>query len=431
MDRSESFIMNKKGLYLLAFLFLSSLPGAFARDQIINLTVHYKSIEFAGKSVRAIAVNDQIPAPMLRFKEGDRVTIHVHNQLDKETTIHWHGLLVPWNMDGVEHISQLPIPAGGSFQYQFTIKQSGTYWYHAHAGFQEQQGLYGGIIIDPSTQSPYKYTKDYVIVLSDWSNSQPEQIFANLKKDGDYYSPRFPLQPSLARFIQDYNQATSEQQQKLLADYKMMQHMRMSIYDISDVAYDAFLLNGKTLPNPWTAQVQLGDIVRLRFIGAAGSTIFRVKIPGASMQIVHIQGNDVIPNKVDDFVIAPGETYDVLVKIDKTSPYIIYAESADTLGAAYGALVTHPQENINYKQITPFPTPEPVTMGHGTMNPVMAENSHSHMMAEMHATSHGSSDSGPFQTIGTKYQDLKSPHQTNDPDKPVQIIKMVLSGYMD
>ncbi|MHB1948625.1 MAG: multicopper oxidase domain-containing protein, partial [Gammaproteobacteria bacterium] len=267
-------IVKPKSIWWIALFFLNLffVPNGFAANRTVNLTVSYKTVYFAGTARKAIAVNDQIPAPTLHFKEDDHVTINVYNHLDKNTAIHWHGILVPWQMDGVEGISQKGIPSGGVFHYQFTLHQAGTYWYHAHAGLQEQQGLYGAFLIDP-TQSPnYRYTKDYVVVLSDWSNTAPEQILANLKKEGDYYSPRFPLQPSLVKFIHDYRKASREEREKLVDDYKMMQQMRMSIYDISDVAYDAFLLNGQPKSNPWTAPVKIGDVVRLRFMGAGGST---------------------------------------------------------------------------------------------------------------------------------------------------------------
>ncbi|WP_154699399.1 multicopper oxidase domain-containing protein, partial [Legionella pneumophila] len=327
----------------------------------VNLVVAYKTVNFAGKLRRAIAVNGQIPAPTLHFKEGDDVTINVYNHLDEGTSIHWHGLLVPWQMDGVDGVSQKPIPPGGVFHYRFKLHQRGTYWYHAHAKVQEQEGLYGTFIIDPPNPPSYHYTKDYVVVLSDWSNTRAEQVLANLKKDGDYYGPRFPLQPSLMKFLHDYRKASPEERKKLIADYKMMQQMRMSIYDLSDVAYDAYLLNGHPKSHPWTAPVKVGDRVRLRFIGAGASTIYRVKIPDAKVEMVHIQGNDVSPYPIEDFWIAPGETYDILVTIQKNKPYIIYAESIDTLGKAYGALVTHPNQVVNYQHVTPFPEPLPVT----------------------------------------------------------------------
>ena len=373
------FFTKKRNLS--AFILLSFFVAfsVFAENRTVNLTVGYKTVNFSGKSVQAIAVNDQIPAPTLHFKQGDHVTINVCNNLDKGTTIHWHGILVPWQMDGVEGVTQKAIPPGGVFHYEFTLEQAGTYWYHAHANTQEQDGLYGAFIIEPFNKPNYKYAKDYVVVLSDWSNAKGEQVLRNLKKEGDYYSQRFPLQPSLMKFLYDYRKATDPERKNIIDDYKMMQQMRMSIYDLSDVAYDAYLLNGQPEDCPWTAPVKVGDIVRLRFIGAAGSTIYRVKIPGAKMQMVHVQGNDVKPYMIDDFSIAPGETYDVLVKIQKDMPYIIYAESIDTLGKVFGALVTSPDKPIDYHKVAPFPEPEPVTrlmmanmmksgMDHGSMN---------------------------------------------------------------
>jgi FtsP/CotA-like multicopper oxidase with cupredoxin domain/uncharacterized protein involved in copper resistance len=386
--------------------------NAVAEVVSVNLSVGYKEINFAGKTVQALAINNQIPAPTLHFKQGDTVNLYVYNHLNEKTAIHWHGLIVPWQMDGVEGITQQGISPGGMFHYQFVLHQSGTYWYHAHAGFQEQQGLYGAFIIDPRKPSPYHYTKDEAVVLSDWSNTCPNKIFANLKKDGDFYSPKFPLQPSLVKFIHDYRNSTPAQRKQLIENYIMMQSMRMSIYDLSDVAYDAFLLNGRSRSNPWTAVVKVGDVVRLRFIGAAGSTIYRIKIPGTSMQIVQVQGNDVKPYSVKDFTLAPGETYDVLVKIAKNSPYIIYAESADTLGSAVGILLTYPNESVNYQSVTPFPEPSPVTMMSYDM--LMSGMDHNAM------------------TMNTKYQQLMAVVPTNDPHKPVsQIIHMRLSGYMD
>jgi FtsP/CotA-like multicopper oxidase with cupredoxin domain/uncharacterized protein involved in copper resistance len=439
-------------IFIITFFYV--LLG-YADNVLVNLVVSYKTVNFTGKSVQALAINHQIPAPTLHFKQGDTVTINVYNHLDVGTAIHWHGLIVPWQMDGVEGVTQKAIPPGGIFSYHFKLHQSGTYWYHAHAGFQEQQGLYGAFIVDPPKSPSYKYTKDYPIVLSDWSNTNPNKIFANLKKDGDYYSPRFPLQPSLTHFIQDYRKATPEKCQQLIDDYKMMQQMRMSIYDFSDVAYDAFLLNGRPPSQPWTTSVKVGDVVRLRFIGAGGSTIFHVKIPGAVMQIIHVEGNDVRPYDVKDFTIAPGETYDVLVKIKKNAPYIIYAESTDTLGAAVGALMTDPNELINYKEIEPFPEPESVTRemmtnmmsgitNHNESNSMTmvgnmnmdSENSHNMKSMPTEPSIIGDVISPPTSTqavtTGTKYQNLIASVKTNDPRKSIAgIIRMQLFGYMD
>lgn len=350
--------------FSISFLSISffNVEVCFAAHRSVDLAIGHKAVNFAHKiSHQAIAVNDQIPAPTLHFQKGDYVTINVCNNLDEGTTIHWHGVLVPWQMDGVEGVTQKAIMPGETFQYQFTLHQSGTYWYHAHAGAQEQQGVYGAFIINPAESPAYQYTKDYVIVLSDWSNTSGDGVLRNLKKDGEYYSPKFPLQPSLMKFVHDYRKSAQEEKKLLLEDYKMMQQMRMNIYDISDVAYDAYLLNGQTKSCPWTATVKVGDVVRLRFIGASGSTIYQVKIPETKMKIVHIQGNDVMPYEIDNFSIAPGETIDVLVTIKKDKPHIIYAESIDTRGFAVGGLITHPDQEINYCSVKPFAEPKPVT----------------------------------------------------------------------
>lgn len=436
---------------------------ALAENRTIDLKVDYKTINFSGKKTVALAVNDQIPGPTLHLKQGEHVTINVHNHLDKGTTIHWHGVLVPWQMDGVLGVSQTAIEPGCSYHYEFTVEQSGTYWYHAHASTQEQDGIYGAIIIDPIQQPKYKYTKDYVIVLSDWSNVKGEQVFANLKKDGDYYSQRFPLQPSLVKFAHDYRNADTEERKNIIKDYKMMQKMRMSLYDLSDVAYDDYLLNGQSKDCPWKAAVKIGDTVRLRFIGGASSTIYRVKIPGEIMEMVHVQGNDVDPYPVEDFSIAPGETYDVLVKIKTNRPHIIYAESIDTLGKAYGALVTNSDQYIPYQEVLPFPEPKPVTrtmMSHMSHMPNMlkSEMHHGGMSGhkgamsghnEMNKMSGKTDHSMPTEptiigdtitipkstkmiTKGTKYQNLIAAVETNNPNKPVDgVIKMELFGYMD
>lgn len=375
----------------ICFLFLL-INSAYAAHRIINLTVGYKTVNFTGIPAQAIAVNNQIPAPTLHFKEGDQVTINVYNHLNVGTSVHWHGLLVPWQMDGVTGINQTAIPPGGSFQYQFTLYQSGTYWYHAHKGFQEQQGLYGGIIIAPPKIPPYHYNKDFVVVLSDWNNASPTQVYANLKKEGDYYTSRFPLQPSLMKFLHDYRQTSPEERKQLINDYKKMQQMRMSIYDFSDIAYEAYLLNGRTFKNPWTASVHVGDVVRLRFINAGGSTIYNVKMPQTQMNIVQVDGNNVKPMAVNRFSFAPGETYDVLVEIKKPHPYIIYAESIDTLGHVVGALTTMPHQPVNYQIVKPFPEPLPITRE--MMNNMMSSNMSHQSMTSMNKSMNKSMNHG-------------------------------------
>lgn len=418
--------------------------NAIAQHRVVNLHLGKKEMIWNGKTSYPLAINDSIPAPTLRFTEGDHVTINVHNHLDEGTSIHWHGVLLPWYMDGVEGVTQDPILPGDTFSYQFTLKQSGTYWYHAHSGFQEQQGIYGAFIIAPKEPSTYSYNRDFVVVLSDWIQEDPMRVLSHLKADGDYYTPRFPLQPSLFKFLSNYFSSDQPHRQELIDTYLMMQNMRMSIYDLSDVGYDAYLLNGRTHDAPWTESVSVGDIVRLRFIGAGGSSIYRIKIPDHTFQIVHIQGNDVEPQNAESFTLAPGETVDILLKITEDKPYTIYAESSDMRGKVCGILRTNDKQECACYNITPFPEPLPVGHsghqghaghsgheGHMEHRDYAEHNGHEMHHHDNHVSSHmhdGSIDSP--KSTGTKYGDLKSLTETNDPQKPVEAIRMELYGYM-
>lgn len=450
--------LHKKSILcsiILLFLFFYPLLSSAQTEKIVNLVVAYKTVNFTGKFARAISINNQVPGPTLHFKQGDCVTINVYNHLDEGTAIHWHGVLVPWQMDGVEHVTQRAIPAGGCFQYKFKLLQAGTYWYHAHAGLQEQEGLYGAFIIDPLVQQKYEYHKDYVVILSDWNNAPADRVFANLKKDGEYYASEFPLAPSLIKFLYDYNKATFCERKELLKDYKSMQTMRMGLYDLSDVSYDAYLLNGHGRCQPWRGQVCVGDIVRLRIINAGSSTIYRLKIPGNIMQVVQVDGNDVRPFCQNDFFIAPAETYDVLVKIKDTCPAVIYAESIDTLGKAYGALVVNPYQPLDLLAIEPFPEPKPVTREmRANMMAGMSDMHKNHAMHHLSTKSvmQHQEDNKPMPTeptivgdaiccptnkqlaeltTGTKYQNLIAAVPTNNPRRTVDaVIKMELYGYM-
>ena len=429
-------LFAKLARYCVTAILVLFLPcSILAQNKIVNLSIAYKIVNFTGKKVKAIAINNQIPGPTLHFKEGDTVTINVHNHINRGTTLHWHGLIVPWRMDGVPGVSQQPIPPGGVFHYHFKLQQFGTYWYHAHKGFQEQEGVYGAIIIDPAKPTSRHSKKDAVIVLSDWSNTRPEQIYANLKKEGDFYAIEKPLQPSLSQFFRDYHGAkTVKEKQTIFNAYKMMQTMRMSIYDLSDVAYDAFLLNGHSNKIPWTKQVKVGDTVRLRFIDAGASSLFHVKIPHRPMQIVAVDGNDIKPYSVNSFLIAPGETFDVLVKITHSLPSIIYAESIDTSGAAIGALITQPNQFVNYKSVAPFPKPAPLMMHHN-MDMSGGEHQGHEMTSSMSNMGHEKMSTMtltmPPKSTKTKYDNMASLIKTNNPNVPVTVINMTLGGYMD
>lgn len=444
-----------KNLIILILTCLT-ISNTFADDKYIDLDVAYKNTCIGGVIRRAIAVNQQIPGPTLRFQEGDKVTIRVHNSLNEGTAIHWQGILLPWQMDGIDGLSQLAIAPGETFTYQFTLKQAGTYWYHAHKGLQEQLGLYGAFIVDPKTKPAYKYDRDHAIVLSDWSNTYPDKILKNLKKTGDYYSARLPIQPSLQRFLRDYHRAKPDEKRLVLEDYLTMQHTRLNFYNFSSVAYDAFLLNGRPNSHPWQAQVKVGDTVRLRFIGAASGTIFNIKIPNTFMQLIQVQGNDIKPIKLKKLSIAPGETYDVLVKIKDSKAKIIYAESLDKRGKALGALVTNNSTPVDYKKVRPFPTPKPLTRimtTNLTANKPIQKPGMSKAEREKQALKVLTSNKSilnipldlnlmedkiepPTQNLTTsdttKYQNIVSKNPTNNPHKAIEgTINLELFGYME
>ncbi len=414
------------------------VPSLYAQTKTVDLTVAYKEVTLADKKITAIAVNGQIPGPTLHFEEGDDVVIRVHNQLKVGTAVHWHGLLVPWRMDGVENLTQKPIPPRGEFSYHFKIKQSGTYWYHAHADLQEQQGLYGALIIDPKTPSPYHYNKDFPIVLSDWSNENPDTIYKNLKQNGDFYSGSAPLQPTLHKFLKDLSGKTKVEKAQVWKAYWDMQISRMSMYDLSDVHYDAFLLNGKTQQQPWQQFVKVGDTVRLRLIAAGASTVFKIKIDNEPLEVVEVQGNDVKPFEVKEITLAPGQTIDVLFKIKEKKPYTIYAESLDTSGYAVGILNPTATKITQVPVVTPFPPPKPMNMAGMNMSDMgqnMPEKSMPGMDQNMPAMKHDMSamDSDAMampenNDEAAQWQALKP---TNDPNKPVTVLTMRLGGYMD
>ncbi len=418
---NRKLLLCGKALLIVLLLFSHFV---FAKNRRVDLNLTYTTVNFTGKPVRAIAINGQVPGPTLHFREGDNVSIVVHNHLTEGTSAHWHGIILPWRMDGVAYVTQWPTMPGKSYNYHYTLKQYGTYWYHSHFYLQEQAGMYGAYIIDPLHQRLH-YNKDFVVVLGDWINKRPRTVYANLKMSGDYYSPKFPLQPSLFHFIRSYSKADKAQKRHVLKAYTTMQFSRMSPYDISDIAYDAFIINGHSNLDPWTAPVKVGDVVRLRFIGAGASTFFHIKIPGVNLKVVNVDGNDVRPYHTKSLSIGPGETFDVLVKIKHSKPYMIYAESADTVGAAHGALLTSKHQHPNFSNIKPFPEPSPriMKMPPGSMNMQSAQKQlKKNYKPKLNFTT----------TPNTKYAKVESLVPTNNPKrKPDHVIKMVLSGFMD
>jgi CopA family copper-resistance protein len=315
------------------------------------LTIDNTIVNFTSNPTLATTVNGMLPAPTLYWKEGEEVTIHVKNNLSVSTSIHWHGIILPTNMDGVPDISFNGIAPGEVFTYKFTVQQHGTYWYHSHSGFQEQTGLYGAIVIEPKKREPFKYDKDYVVMLSDWSDEKPENIYRKLKLSSDYYNFSQRTVGDFFKEIKDKGFA------KAFNDRKMWNQMRMSDRDLSDVSgYTyTFLMNGQTSNNQFKALFKRGQKVRLRFINSSAMTFFDVRIPGLKMKVVAADGNHVKPVKVDEFRIGVAETYDVIVE-PKNDVYPIFAQSIDRSGYALGALT----KNKNLISKAPAMDPLPI-----------------------------------------------------------------------
>lgn len=304
------------------------------------LEIGQTPVNFTGVRRLATTVNGGIPGPILRWKEGSVVTLRVTNRLRVPTSIHWHGILLPFQMDGVPGISFDGIAPGETFVYRFPVRQSGTYWYHSHSGFQEQVGLYGPIVIEPATLERHPGDRDYVVMLNDWSDSDPDHIFATLKRHSDYYNFAEPTAPEFLRDVREMGL------QQALAGRRMWNRMRMSPSDLSDVSGHTYtyLMNGTAPAGNWTGLFRPGEKIRLRFINGSAMSYFDVRIPGLKMTVISADGQDVEPVSVDEFRIAVAETYDVLVEPQEDRAYTVFAQSIDRTGYARGTLA--PREGM-------------------------------------------------------------------------------------
>ncbi|BBD79196.1 multicopper oxidase [Aerosticca soli] len=309
-------------------------PMPQLRGDTFDLTIGDTAVDFTGARRIATTVNGSIPGPVLRWREGDTVTLRVTNRLAVPTSIHWHGILLPFQMDGVPGISFPGIAPGETFTYRFPVRQSGTYWYHSHSRFQEQTGLYGAIVVEPAGGERHRADRDYVVMLNDWSDDDPEHIFATLKRQSDYYNFAEPTAPEFFRDVRTMGL------QAALAKRKMWNTMRMSPSDLSDVSgYTyTYLMNGATPNGNWTGLFRPGEKVRLRFINGSSMTYFDVRIPGLKMTVIAADGQDVEPVPVDEFRIGVAEIYDVLVEPQEDRAYTVFAQSIDRTGYARGTL---------------------------------------------------------------------------------------------
>ncbi len=287
-------------------------------------------ISIDGRPGRAVTINGQAPAPLLRWREGDELTLHLTNGLDEDTSIHWHGLLLPPEMDGVPGVSFAGVKPGETFTYRFPVKQAGTYWYHSHSGLQEQAGHYGPIIIEPKDADPVAYDRDYVIVLSDWTFANPNRVFAKLKKNAESYNFQ---KRTLLDFFRDVDEDGLD---AAFADRAMWGAMRMSPTDIADVTGEvySYLVNGHGPGDNWTGLFNPGERVRLRVINASAMTIFNLRFPDLPMTVVQADGLNVQPVETDEIQIGVAETYDVIIHPHEDKAYTMMAESIDRSGYA-------------------------------------------------------------------------------------------------
>jgi len=359
--------------------------------QAFDLTVGRSGVRIDGRQGPAITINGQLPAPLLRWREGDEVVLRVHNTLDEDTSIHWHGLILPFQMDGVPGVTFPGIRPGETFEYRFPVRQAGTYWYHSHSGLQEQLGHYGPIVIDPAGTDPVDHDREYVIVLSDYTFEGPERVFDRLMKSSDTYNFQ---QRTVPDFFAD---AAEQGLGQALRDRLMWGRMRMNPTDISDVTAATldYLVNGHGPGDNWTGLFNPGERVRLRFINASAMTIFNVRFPDLPMTVVQADGLNVQPVEVGEFQFGPAETYDVIVQPDADRAFTLMCESIDRSGFARATLAPRPGMTAPVPPLRPRPTLTMRDMGmdHGAMSgDGMDHGSAGHGAMDHGAMGHGTMD---------------------------------------
>jgi CopA family copper-resistance protein len=315
----------------------SALTPAAADANVIDLAIGDLALPINGRSGRAMAVNGTVPGPLVRLREGQEAVLRVTNRLNEVASIHWHGLMLPPDMDGVPGVSFAGIKPGETFTYRFPVRQSGTYWAHSHSGGQELLGVYFPLVIDPVEREPFAYDRDYVVMLSDWSFESPETIIRKLKQQAGYYNYQ---KRTVGDFVRDVKNNGWSATIKERAGWSKMRMDPTDFADVTGYTY-TYLLNGLTRDGNWTGLFTPGEKLRLRFIDAGAMSYFDVRIPGLKMTVVQADGQNVQPVAVDEFRIGPGETYDVIVEPDDRA-YTLFAESMDRSGFTRGTLAPHP-----------------------------------------------------------------------------------------
>lgn len=412
-----------KNFFVTVFFLCGFLTASLAHAGEYNLKITREPVNITGHIVNKLTVNGTTPGPILHFTEGEKVTVHVTNTLDEPTSIHWHGFLINPAMDGVPGYNGFPgIMPGETFTYNFTLRQNGTYWYHSHSQMQEQDGIHGAVIISPKGKDPVKSDKDYVVLLSDFSDEDGNVILGHLKMMSDYYN-------YARRTIGDF--FTDSKKKGFSAaweDTKMWNQMRMSPTDMSDVSGYTFLLNGKTNAQNWTGLFKAGERVRLRFINASAMTFYDVRIPGLKMQVVAADGQNVEPVPIDEFRFGVAETYDVIVTPQENKAYTIAAESIDRTGFALGTLA--PQEGMKGEIPKTRPRAE-LTMFDMNMENMMKEMPDMDMSSESANVSGWAKAGTPIGDKALSYSDLRFLGTQKDTREPERTIDVRLNGNME
>jgi FtsP/CotA-like multicopper oxidase with cupredoxin domain len=400
--------------------------GSVLTGTEFDLEVNSLEVNYTGERRIATSVNGQVPGPLLRWREGDIITVRVANRLHVPTSIHWHGVIVPADMDGVPGLSFPGIGPGETFVYRFRLNQSGTYWYHSHSRFQEQVGLYGPIVIEPRGGERHAADREHVVLLSDWTDTDPEHVYRMLKVHSDYYNHK---QRTLGDFI---HSARTQGLKSAVDEQRMWGEMRMSRTDLADVSGYAYtyLMNGVTPAGNWTALFKLGERVRLRLINGSSMSFFDVRIPGLKLNVVAVDGPDIEPVSVDELRLAAGEVYDVIVEPREERAYTLFAQSIDRTGFARGTLAPAPglQAEVPPMDARPLLTMAEMGMGHGTSMGPLVDSENPDPKADLDDPGLGLRDNG--RRVLT-YADLRSLDGPVDSRAPTREIVLHLTGHME
>uniref|UniRef100_UPI0025E15832 copper resistance system multicopper oxidase n=1 Tax=uncultured Halovibrio sp. TaxID=985049 RepID=UPI0025E15832 len=428
-------------------------------SDIYELTIDRTPLTIDGRrSVQPITVNGSVPAPLIRLREGREAVLRVANRLDEPTSIHWHGILLPFEMDGVPGVSFPGIAPGETFEYRYPVRQSGTYWYHSHSGLQEQLGHYGPLIVDPEEPEPFEYDREYAVVLSDWTFNDPSEVMRNLKVAEGYYNYN---RRTVSDFFEDVaTMGWSAAWEKA----GMWGRMRMTPRDILDVtgAEYTYLMNGMSPDDNWTGLFEPGEKVRLRVINASAMSIFDVRIPELPMTVVEADGQKVEPVETDEFRIGVAETYDVIIE-PQDEAYTLFAQSQDRSGFTRGTLAVREGMTAPVPELYPRTERGMAAMGmadhgsdgamdHGSMDGMMHGNGGQPPVADRHI-SHGPDNHGAgaamvamnpgprlddpgvgFEHVEHRvltYDQLRGLHAWPDEREPQREVELHLTGNME